>query len=402
MKKEEMKTGNTACRALRAACILSLVAAALAAVPASAETVVHVKGTGAEKIPVSVDVGGEPSFAASLRKNLDLSGVFKVVKSGAVKVSGSVGSAVKAEGAGKVMTLPSTAADAKAARMEARRLADKMVETYGRQRGFACDRIAFVTKKGKDVSELCACYPDGYDIVQLTSAGGSVVGPRWGVGDRLLYTAIRNAGPQVFEYNAATRREMRKWSFKGLSTGATVAPDGRRVAIILSMHGNPELYIIDTVAGTWTRLTTTPYANEGQPSWSPDGKSIVFVSDESRKPHLYVIDVTTRKRTLLTKTGAQNVDPDWGPDNRIVYVTKRSGGSQVAVIDMDGTDRTPKLVGEPGTWEHPSWARDGRHVAACRDGALFVVDTTPPEKGGEPPKQLFRNPGKWITPTWRR
>ena len=374
----------------------------LAAVTAVGATVVKVNVTGAEKMAVSVDVKGDAAFANSLKRNLDLTGCFKIVPRGAIKVTGAVGSAIVAEGMGKALTLPSSATDAKAARMEARRLADKISETFAHQKGFACDRIAFVSRRGANVSELCTCYPDGYDIVQLTNDGKSTVGPRWRNRDSLFFTGIRNAGPQVFEYNTATRRQTLKWSFKGLTTGATVSPDGNHVAIILSIHGNPELYVINMAAGTWVRLTTTPYASEGQPCWSPDGKKIVYVSDESRKPQLYVMDVATRQKKLLTKVGSQNVDPDWGLDNRITYVSKRSGGNQIAVIDMNGSDRTPMLVGEPGSWEHPSWSKDGRHVVAGRDKALFIVDTLPMEKGGDKPKPLFLNAGNWITPCWSK
>ncbi len=374
----------------------------LATLSAAAQTVIDVTGKGAEKLPVSVNVKGDPAFAASLKRNLELSGAFKVVSDGAVKVSGTVGTQVVVEGRGKTLTLASSAADAKAARMEARRLADKMSESYAGQAGFACDPITFVSRQGKDVSELCLCYPDGYDIVQLTSDGKSTVGPRWKDKDAIYFTGLRNAGPQIFEYNLKTKKITLKWSFKGLTTGATVSPDGQKVAIILSLHGNPELYIINIAAGTWTRLTKTPYASEGQPCWSPDGTKIVYVSDESRKPQLYVIDVATKQKTRLTQSGSQNLDPDWSLGNQIVYITKGRGGSQIAVIDMNDSLRTPMLVGEVGTWEHPSWARDNRHVVAGADKALFVVDTVSPSEGGDQPKRLFRNAGNWITPCWSK
>lgn len=362
---------------------------------------VNVTGAGAAKITVSVDVKGSPAFAASLKRNLVLSGNFQLVGSGAaITVSGNVGGSVTASGRGKTMTLPSTAADDKAARMEARRLSDKMCEIYAKARGFACDRITFVSKRGMGASELCMCYPDGYDIRQLTADGKTVVGPRWKDKDTLFYTGILSGGPQVFEYNTATGQRKMKWSFKGLTTGATVSPDGTRVAIILSIHGNPELYVINMAAGTWSRLTTTPFASEGQPSWSPDGKSIVYVSDESRRPHLYIIDVATKQKRRLTSQGTQNVDPDWGKDGRITYVSKRSGGNQIAVVSPAEGDRTAQLVGEPGNWEHPSWARDGRHVVAGSDKALWVVDTA--AQDADRPVRLFSNAGNWITPSWSK
>lgn len=380
---------------------LAVFAAAIAAiVVARAETTVSLVGEGVEKIAVSVNVAGNSAFATSLKKNLDLSGAFKIVSDGGIKVTGAVGGSISVAGRGKTLTLPSKATDDKSARMEARRLADKMTEVYASQKGFATDQIVFVSKKGKDVSELCVCYPDGYDIRQLTSDGKNAVGPRWKDRDTIFFTGLRGAGPQIYELDTRTNKLSVKYSFKGLSTGATVSPDGGKVAIILSIHGNPELYVIDMAQGRWTRLTTTPYASEGQPCWSPDGKRIAYVSDASKRAQLYVVDVATKKAMRITSVGRQNIDPDWGLDGRLTYITKRDGVSYVAVIDPDRGESSVDLVTEGGTWEHPSWSRDGRHVVATRDKALFIVDTIGVDKGGDKPKIVFRNSGKWITPSW--
>jgi TolB protein len=276
-----------------------------------------------------------------------------------------------------------------------------MCETYAGQKGFALDRIAFVSRKGKDVSELCVCYPDGYDIRQLTGNGKTVVGPRWKSADSIFYTGIVNAGPQIWEYDLNTGRRSLKWSFKGLSTGASVSPDGQRVAIILSFQGNPELYVIHMASSKWTRLTNTPLASEGQPAWSPDGRKIVYVSDETRHPQLYVIDVATKAKRRLTSRGSQNIDPDWGPDGRIAYITKR-GGAQVAIMDPAAGEGSVKLVTAPGNWEHPSWSRDRRNIVAGRDKALFVVDTEIQFDKPVKPRQVFHAQGNWINPSWSR
>ncbi|MBQ6136844.1 MAG: PD40 domain-containing protein [Kiritimatiellae bacterium] len=371
-----------------------------AALAARGETVVDVEGVGAGRMQVSIDVSGSPAFKSSLRRNLELSGRFEVVAKGAIAVTGAVGGEIKVVGKGKVLALSSSAADDKAARMEARRLADKMCEALADQKGFAMDRIAFVSREAKGTSELCVTYPDGYDIMRLTSDGGTVVGPRWKNRDSIFYTGIRGAGPQVFEYDVAGQKRKLKWSFRGLTTGAAVSPDGNRVAIILSMHGNPELYVIDMAAGSWRRLTTTQNASEGQPCWSPDGRKIVYVSDETRHPQLYVIDVATKEKRRVTSIGSQNVDPDWGLDGRIAYITKRGGQGQIAVLDPKTGDKSAQLVGAPGSWEHPSWARDGRHVVAGRDKALFVVDTATDNPAE--PKIVFRAQGNWITPCWSK
>ena len=383
----------------------AMLAAAACGAELRAETVVDVTGRGAEKITVSVEVSDSKAWADCLRRNLDISGLFMLVKPGsgaALTVAGAAGGEISANGRGKRISMPSAAKEGREARNEARRFADKLAEVFAQTKGFASDPIVFVSRKGKGISELCECYPDGMDIRQLTSAGKTVVGPRWRDDRSIFYTAIHNAGPQIYEYDTATGRSTKRWSFRGLATGATVSPDGRHAAMILSVHGNPELYVIDMQAGTWQRLTRTPFASEGQPAWSPDGAKIAYVSDESRRPHIYVVDVATKKKTRITSSGTQNVDPDWGPDGRIVFISRRDGAGRIAIADPSRGPGSVEIVDAEGSWEHPSWSRDGRHCTASSGDRLFVVDTLPKADGGDSPRQIFSAQGKWITPTWRR
>lgn len=376
---------------------VALVGSAL--VSARSEQVVDISGVGNKKFTVSVNVGN-PMFAKCLQKNLELSGLFVAHPNGTVKVTGS-GAAIKAEGGGKVVQSTEAFADDASARMAARKLADAMCQAWGGQKGFACDKIVFLNRgrspsAGAAVpSELCMAYPDGYDIRQLTSDAKMTVFPRWKPdGHSLIYISDKGGAPQIWELDTLTGRRNRKWSFKGTPAGLAVSPDGSKIAAILSFQGNPELYVLQ--GDRYTRLTTTPTASEGQPTWSPDGKKIAYVSDETRHPQIYVIDVATKQKRRLTSWGSQNVDPDWGRDGRIAYITKR-GGSQVAVMNPAEGDVSAELVTTAANWEHPSWARDMRHVVANRDKALFVIDTL---KDGDKPRQMFFANGNWVSPSW--
>ena len=378
---------------------MTFVGLVLAAAMAGAEQVVDISGVGNKKFTVSVNVANA-AFSKCLQKNLELSGVFQVNKSGSVKVTGAPG-AIVAEGSGKRISSAEAFADDKAARMAARRLSDAMVQAWGNQKGFACDKVIFLNRGQQKAvgsalpGEICMTYPDGYDIRQLTSDGKMTVFPRWKAdGETIIYISDKNGAPQIWELNTATGQRKRKWSFKGTPAGLAVSPDGTKVAAILSFQGNPELYVLE--GDRYTRLTNTPLASEGQPTWSPDGKKIAYVSDETRHPQIYVIDVTTKQKRRLTSKGSQNVDPDWGKDGRIAYITKR-GGSQVAVMNPAEGDANAQLVTEVSNWEHPSWSRDMRHLAANRDKALFVIDTL---KDGDKPRQMFFANGNWISPSW--
>lgn len=381
-----------------------LVLMTLAAAVAGAETQVNVQDTGRSKIAVAIQVDNQP-YAQCLRRNLELSGIFRVDAAGVVRVTGASG-AVQASGAGKSVTCSAAFADKNTAFMAARQMADAMCLAWANQKGFACDKVLFLNRgraAGKTKvlpSELCVAYPDGLSIQQLTGDAKMAVYPRWKDRESILYISDRNGAPQVWEMNTVTGRRFMKWSFKGSPNGIAISPDGTKVAAILSIHGNPELYVI--TGDSWKRLTETPLASEGQPTWSPDGRKIAYVSNETRHPQIYVIDVATRQKRRLTSRGRENVDPDWGADGRITYITKR-GGAQVAVMDANAGDAGAVLVTGEGGWEHPSWSRNQRHLTANRDKALFIVDTKPLPNGKfEDPKRMFSANGNFISPCWAK
>lgn len=369
----------------------------------SADTVVDVNVSGRSKISVEMHVS-HPMFSRCLAKNLEISGLFSVGGAGAIKVSGVPG-AIRAEGVGKALNCPVPFTDDRSARMAARQLADVMVSAWsdGKQKGFALDRIIFLDcgksrgAKTARPSELCVTYPDGFDIRKLTSDGRMTVFPRWQAdGESILYISDKGGAPQIWQMNTLTGRRSVKFSFKGTPAGVAVSPDGSKIAAILSFQGNPELYVLQ--GGSYTRLTNTPLASEGQPTWSPDGRQIAYVSDETRHPQIYVVDIATRQKRRLTSRGSMNFDPDWGKDGRIAYITRR-GAAQVAVMSPNSGDASAHLVTEQSNWEHPSWSRDGRHLVANRDKALFLIDTL---EDGDKPRQLFTANGNWISPSWQK
>ena len=376
---------------------LMMVGLILAAAVAGAERFVDISGVGNKKFTVSVNVS-HPMFAKCLRKNLEISGCFKVDPNGTVKVTGAPG-AISATGGGKSLGCTTAFSDDKSARMAARAFANAMCEAWGRQKGFALDKIVFL-KHGRQQTigaavpgDLCTCYADGYDIRQLTNDGKMSIFPRWKDANTIYFISDRSGATQIWEMNVATERATRKWSFKGTPTGVAVSPDGTKVAAILSFQGNPELYLLQ--GERYTRLTTTPYEVEGQPTWSPDGKKIAFVRG-AKTQQIWVIDVATKKERRLTSKSRQNVDPDWGNDGRIVYITN---GGQIAVMNPAEGDASMQAVTKDGGWQHPSWARDGRHVVAGSGKSLFLVDTL---KDGDKPRAVFNANGDWISPSWMR
>lgn len=367
-----------------------------------AAPVVTVTKSGAEKTVVTIETAGGvelKAYNSSLSRNLERSGYFKVGPNGQIRIKGAPGSSVEARGAGKSVTSSTSFSDAKGARMAARQFADTIIEAHTKKKGFSTKRIAFVNRKGPDNAELYTCYPDGYDIRQLTSDNCAAVGPRWAPnGQDIYYTGFLQKTPLVYRINMEGKRKLLA-QFKGLATGAAVSPDGNNCAIILSYQGNPELYVLNFATGRVKRMTKTPAASEASPCWSPDGTKIAYVSDETRRPQVYIIDVASKKSKRFTTKGKENTSPDWGDDGRLTWASKSQGQSVIMIADPAAGASSAKVVTPAGSWENPSWAADGRHIIASRDRALFIVDTDP---DGDKPVQLFFNKGNWMNPSWSR
>ena len=138
----------------------ALAASSALSILAAPPTVV-VKKAGAERVVVSVETAADgaaaQAFNASLKRNLSMTGYFQVGPNGQIRVTGTPGANVVAAGAGKQVTSAAAFADAKGARMAARQLSDAIVQAHTGKKGFACDRIAFVNRKGADNAELYTC-----------------------------------------------------------------------------------------------------------------------------------------------------------------------------------------------------------------------------------------------------
>jgi TolB protein len=337
----------------------------------------------------------------SLKRNLEISGWFKIGPSGTITVTGTAGGAISATGRGKTITSQETFSGDSGARMAARRFADAMVEAFSDGgKGFATTRLAFVNRKGADNAELYMCYPDGYDIRQLTSDGRAAVGPRWAPnGKEIYYTGFLHEKQLVYRLNVETEARDCLGMFKNGASGAAVSPDGRSAAIILSYQGNPELYVMDLATRKIQRMTNTPAAAESSPGWSPDGRKIAYVSDQTRNPQIYICDVASRQSTRYTSKGRQNTHPDWAKSGRLCWSSLQAGQWCIMASEPNGGEASARMVTQPGTWQDPSWAADGRHLVASRDKAIFLVDTEP---DGDKPVQLFYNKGNWMNPAFSK
>lgn len=115
------------------------------------------------------------------------------------------------------------------------------------------------------------------------------------------------------------------------------------------------------------------------PRWSPDGTRLAYVSFEQRKPVVYVQSIATGQRTAVANFFGSNSAPAWSPDGRrLAVVLSRDGGSQINLINADGSGQPVRLAASNSIDTEPNFSPDGSTI-------LFTSD-----RGGTP--QIYRIP----------
>lgn len=283
-------------------------------------------------------------------------------------------------------------------RRTAHRVADEIIEAVTGKKGFWSGKIALVgNRSGK--KELYLMDADGEGLRQLTSDNSVNLAPNWGPGGRqLVYTSYLKGFPDIFLIEMASGARRRIAYYSGLNTGGAISPNGREIAMILSKDGNPELYVRDLQGGALTRLTQTQRSAESSPSWSPDGRQIVYVSDQSGAPQLYIVNRDTGASRRFTSRGSQNVAPEWGANNIIAYASLMGGRWNITISDPSGADPRQITPGD-ADYEDPTWAPDGRHLAAARS-IRYAPKVVLLDIFGDAPITLTDYPGDWSSPSW--
>lgn len=385
---------------------------ALAAATSSAQVTVA-KRTGDA---VGVDVSGVSAAGptaqlvlGTLKNNLARSGWMQIAEPGRAEifVKGSIsesGGMVSfacsaANSAGQVYFSGTYSQSAAQAVYIAHQAAHDVVAKVTGKPTFFMARLAMIGIQGGS-KELFISDSSAQSLQQLTQDRSIALKPRWSPDNRILsYTSYLKRYPDVYTIELATGIRKRVAAFPGVNSGGAVSPDGRSMALVLSKDGNPDLYVMDLATLRPIRLTNTPRAVEGSPSWSPDGSRIVYVSDASGTPQLYVVSRNGGAPERLTQRGSHNAAPDWGANGLVAYQSLVGKQFQIAVIDP-ATRQERIITPYDASYEDPSWSPDGRHLAAARSinykSSVYLLDTMTSNL------VPLTTSGEWTAPAWSR
>ena len=138
-----------------------------------------------------------------------------------------------------------------------------------------------------------------------------------------------------------------------------VHPEGS--SIVFDLLG--DLYELPINGGKATRLTEG-LAFDSQPKYSPDGNSILFLSDRSGGNNVWIIDRKKEDTIQLTKGNTSKMQSaDWSPDGNYVAVSKGTRNFKLHLYHKDGGGGT-QLIEKPDNLKvsEPTFSANGRHI----------------------------------------
>lgn len=249
-------------------------------------------------------------------------------------------------------------------RRQAHAFADDFVQALGRK-PIAQTKIAFKGSAGRG-SELYVADFDGRNAQTVTRDGSMVYYPSWVPGRlALYYGSYKLNRAAIFYHDLGSGNRQAFARYGGSNLSPAVSPDGRRVAMVLSKDGWPDLYVCNA-DGTDLKRLTTSRQDESSPSWSPDGKYICFAGKIGERRTLCKIAADGGSvQTIATGGVPSPTEPEWSPDGKwIAFTAQWRKSFQICVVPAEGGNSTGLVEGED-----PSWSANSRTLIYCRRGA---------------------------------
>ncbi|HWD94496.1 MAG TPA: hypothetical protein VG938_19350 [Verrucomicrobiae bacterium] len=257
-------------------------------------------------------------------------------------------------------TLVSKAYSGASLRRQTHLFVDEFVAAIGRK-GIAQTKIAFKNDTGPN-SEIYVADFDGFNPQAVTADHTIVAAPTWAPGRlALYYTSYKLGNPDIFFHDLLTGQRHVFARYSGLNTSPAVSPDGRRVAMILSKSGSPDVWECNADGAGLLRLTATR-EDESSPCWSADGDWVCYATKMGERRVLCKVSASGGSPQRIPTSGVLNpTEPDWSPDGKWIAFTAQMGGFEICVVPAGGGAVTELVAGEDA-----SWAPNSRTVVFTR------------------------------------
>lgn len=211
-------------------------------------------------------------------------------------------------------------------------------------------------------------------FLKSLGAGINVSAADWVTRDELLYI---KGDPRSQSLAELVRHDVRsdrvataRWPYNSL--GVDVAANGLFVFDTQPRRAALREFPLDR-ASDISRWIARGNSVNRQPVYSPDGGKIVFSSNRSGNTDLWQVDRISGSISRLTDHAASDYDPGFTQDGKkLIFSSNRSGHFEVYLAEPDGSSPA-QVTSDGGGAENGSVTRDGQW--------LVYVSTTPAKRG---------------------
>ena len=169
----------------------------------------------------------------------------------------------------------------------------------------------------------------------------------------------------------------------GVCLSPSFSPDGKQIALISTLNGIPQVWVVST-AGGWPELVTSLDDQIYQVFWSPDGRWLAFslAPGGGMNEQIYLIRPDGRGLRRLTDGGKENNRLiGWTPDGQKLLMgsnRRRADAVDAYLIDVE-SGQLQLVTKNPGVGTFTDVSQDGRYAVLYRlvnrgDNDLFLIN----------------------------
>jgi TolB protein len=284
----------------------------------------------------------------------------------------------------------------------AHRISDFVYETLFSKRGIFSTRLSYVVENANNFM-LMISDSDGSNAKIALQSKQPIISIAWSpTGKEVAYVSFESKKPVVYIHHLESGRRRIFASYTGNNSAPAWSPDGKQIALALSISGNTQIYKMNTDGSNLIRLTQSEDTIiDTEPQFSPDGQSIYFTSDRGGDAQIYKMPANgevIEKAKRVTFKGNENTSPRISPDGEsLAYISKTNFGHRLYIQNL--SNGSALNLSDSSQDENPSFAANGDYViyASVLNGKNSLI--AKPVEGGN--AYILTLPyAKVKQPTW--